>query len=177
MGYTHYWETTPSYTFRLNDDSFDDFIQDVLVIMAKSQLKTYPTDLTCHWYDQKIRDGFDPKKTLYEMTFFYIGYDPNEGMIVVINGMEPYDFETATFTATPDNPNNWNFCKTEYRPYDLVLCAILISYKHHFKDVVRVSSDGNAADWKMAAEWWQDMFSRQLPEDGPWVYEDESKAK
>lgn len=41
----------------------------------------------------------------------------------------------------------FNFTKTAYRPYDLTVTACLIAFKHHFGDVVKVSSDGEEKDW------------------------------
>lgn len=41
----------------------------------------------------------------------------------------------------------FGFTKTAYRPYDLTVTACLIAFKHHFGDVVKVSSDGEEKDW------------------------------
>lgn len=38
-------------------------------------------------------------------------------------------------------------CKTAFRPYDLAVIAILIAFKKHFGDAVKVSSDGTDAQW------------------------------
>jgi hypothetical protein len=37
-------------------------------------------------------------------------------------------------------------CKTAYRPYDLAVTAVLISFKHYFPEVV-IASDGEEKDW------------------------------
>jgi hypothetical protein len=39
------------------------------------------------------------------------------------------------------------FCKTAFRPYDLSVISILIAFKKHFGDAVRVSSDGTDQQW------------------------------
>lgn len=41
----------------------------------------------------------------------------------------------------------FDFCKTAYRPYDLVVTAILLAAKHRLKNRIRVSSDGTDAQW------------------------------
>ena len=41
----------------------------------------------------------------------------------------------------------FNCCKTAYRPYDLTVTACLIAYKHHFGDLVKISTDGEEKDW------------------------------
>lgn len=39
------------------------------------------------------------------------------------------------------------FCKTAFRPYDLAVTAFLIIAKHHLKNNIRVSSDGEDTHW------------------------------
>ena len=38
-------------------------------------------------------------------------------------------------------------CKTAFRPYDLVITAILVAAKHHFGDNIRIKSDGKNPEW------------------------------
>lgn len=45
----------------------------------------------------------------------------------------------------------FNFCKTAYKPYDLAVTAALIICKHHLKDKIQISSDGEDRDWRDAA--------------------------
>jgi len=35
-----------------------------------------------------------------------------------------------------------NSCKTEYKPYDLAVCEVLLVLKHHYRDKFDLSSDG-----------------------------------
>jgi hypothetical protein len=46
-----------------------------------------------------------------------------------------------------DGPLVFAYCKTAYRPYDVVVTAVLIAFKRHFGDLVTVASDGNDANW------------------------------
>lgn len=41
----------------------------------------------------------------------------------------------------------FQFCKTAYKPYDVLVTAALIAAKHRFGDAVSVSSDGGDKDW------------------------------
>jgi len=41
----------------------------------------------------------------------------------------------------------FTFCKTAFKPYDICVTACLIVLEHYFKDHVRVSSDGESAEW------------------------------
>lgn len=40
------------------------------------------------------------------------------------------------------------FCKTNMKPYDTVVCAVLICAKHHFGEDIRITSDGTREDWE-----------------------------
>jgi len=51
------------------------------------------------------------------------------------------------------------FCKTARKPYDFVVQVILILYKRHFGDKVRVSSDGDNDDWSEAFDFVRDHFA------------------
>jgi hypothetical protein len=45
-----------------------------------------------------------------------------------------------------ENGRFFSFCKTAYRPYDLIVTAVLIGFKHHFPEAF-VTSDGTDKDW------------------------------
>jgi hypothetical protein len=49
---------------------------------------------------------------------------------------------------------HFDFCKTARKPYDIMVCACLILYKHYFPNEVWISSDGNIneGEWKDAFE-------------------------
>lgn len=47
-----------------------------------------------------------------------------------------------TFAITSDLGNSFNFCKTARKPYDIVVCKVLLIFKHHLGDGISVSSDG-----------------------------------
>ena len=46
---------------------------------------------------------------------------------------------------------NWltqtGFCKTAYKPYDIVVTACLVILQYRLGDAIQVSSDGGAVDW------------------------------
>lgn len=48
----------------------------------------------------------------------------------------------------PPEQQRFAFCKTAYKPYDVVVTAILCLAEHLSGGVYRVSSDGDAADWQ-----------------------------
>lgn len=66
------------------------------------------------------------------------------------------DYETFVFdrkreaqnyqTKRPDGLH-FDCCKTAFRPYDLAVTAFLVIAKHHLKDRLKVSSDGEPQHW------------------------------
>ena len=60
-------------------------------------------------------------------------------------------YETCEIVRVPDvrkgEKEAFEFCKTAYRPYDLVVTAVLLLYAHHFPGKVRLSSDGERVNW------------------------------
>jgi hypothetical protein len=44
-------------------------------------------------------------------------------------------------------PKEFEFCKTNHKPYDLLVVATLVLYKYHFPEV-GISSDGGNKVWK-----------------------------
>lgn len=45
------------------------------------------------------------------------------------------------------NQNENDFCKTAYKPYDIVVKACLSVMKYRLRDSIEISSDGNAWEW------------------------------
>lgn len=43
--------------------------------------------------------------------------------------------------------DDWGFCKTAFRPYDIAVTACLIILKHRLGDAITVQSDGEDAHW------------------------------
>ena len=76
----------------------------------------------------------------------------------------------------PDQAWRSNFCKTNYRPYDLCVQGALIVLSHHLGSTMfRVTSDGQSRDWNAArtacqrilgygGDWGQDRLVPLLPQ-------------
>ncbi len=60
---------------------------------------------------------------------------------VVFNGSADKGEAYETFSVRPDD-GMWDFCKTEEKPYDLLVCLMLLAFKHFFKDDFEYTSDG-----------------------------------
>lgn len=118
MGYTHYWYKDKT----LHKRAFDRFSKDCRKII-----------------DQIVSEDNGIELEDIETT----------GDLVFFNG----DHETFVFERKTDHPD-WapperkkekkvfDFCKTEQKPYDVVVVACLVLAKHYFGDQVIFKSDG-----------------------------------
>lgn len=59
----------------------------------------------------------------------------------------PRIFEPGQYRQPEGDDYYFDFCKTAYKPYDLAVTAALVIAKHHLKDLIVVSTDGNDKDW------------------------------
>jgi hypothetical protein len=53
---------------------------------------------------------------------------------------------------------NFKFCKTARKPYDLLVCASLIALNKYMPEAFTYSSDGGEEDWKKPKEFYQQFF-------------------
>ena len=85
-------------------------------------------------------------------------YTDNE---IIINGVAENGHETFVFSRTPEP---FEFCKTNGKPYDIVVTAILIHAKKMFKSL-KISSDGNWAEWEGGRLLYETVFNIEPKED------------
>ena len=74
---------------------------------------------------------------------------------LIINGVGGESHEDFYFSRTN---LSWNFCKTNQKPYDDVVTALLILARYLFPEAITVKSDGNWTDWKMG----RDLFTEAI---------------
>lgn len=132
MGYTHYWYRPRE----LNEEKWRAFMEDVTAI-----LDTTETPLA-----GGLGEG---KPEVSSEGFSLNGVGPRDDhetfMIYRKFHRNPMDHEKAKRLI-------FDCTKTAYKPYDEVVTACLIAFKHHFGDDVRVSSDGEyLGDWTQGA--------------------------
>ena len=60
---------------------------------------------------------------------------------IVFNGCADKGEAYETFSVC-SNDGMWDFCKTGEKPYDLLVCLMLLAFKHFFKEDFEYSSDG-----------------------------------
>lgn len=68
-----------------------------------------------------------------------------------------------TFLLRREFDPAFEFCKTARKPYDLIVCAVLIAANHYAPGWLQINSDGDVADgWGEALQWAQDVLG--IPE-------------
>lgn len=73
--------------------------------------------------------------------------------LIRFNGNSELGHETFYFERVPTIESYFAFCKTARKPYDLVVCGVLIVAAKHAASYITVSSDGDLDDWAPAFEW------------------------
>ena len=158
MGYTHYWDSPVG---ERDQEKWDEFIKDCkelynnmpehslssggyhaedpLKLNGCGHYKVATFNKNCVWFNGS--DGGGRVKGTHGWQ------DENE------HGLDHETFSIMRVAADrrgdPDAKTVFGFCKTARKPYDLMVQAVLILYKHHFPDV-QVSSDGQVDDWDEA---------------------------
>lgn len=72
---------------------------------------------------------------------------PAIGDGITFNGKGGNGHETFAVPATAIDLPAFSFCKTAHKPYDLVVCAVLATLRHHAGPAFKVASDGTPAEW------------------------------
>jgi len=142
MGYTHYW-------FRKKDlsEGWTEFVEDVKRVYKN--LPKYSETAGGYYKDRaiKICGGYGEGDPVFDENEIWFNGDKEREL----------DHETFHFPRVYNPPPYWSepdedgyyfdCCKTARKPYDLLVCAVLILAKIHFKDRIRIRSDGTLSDW------------------------------
>lgn len=148
MGYTHYFEN------KGHKDDKENFLK--VVADAKKLYENMPEHSESaggyHSEDPlKLCGGNGDGEPIF-----------NENMIV-FNGDAEHDLDHETFAVFPKKFKD--FCKTNRKPYDLMVCAVLLSMKRHMVNFT-YSSDGirtvgGTKDWEPAKEFYERICGKQ----------------
>lgn len=57
----------------------------------------------------------------------------------------------------------FDFCKTNRKPYDLLVCAILAVAEDHAGGDIIVRSDGSREEWTVPVNWARTILQRPIP--------------
>jgi len=120
MGYSHYW----SYSTIISNDIRIKIINEVkLFIKMNKNIKLQETD---------------EKHTCFSSSKPFI--TTNE---IIFNGVDGYE----TFIVDFNKINENSFCKTNNKPYDLIVCLTLLSMANHIENFT-FTTDGKFVEWK-----------------------------
>ena len=135
MGFTHYWEFIKPKSIKGKHQEIEDQYQ-LAVRQCQRLVKAY--NKTIKSIDVKHPDrlsGYSAHTKLND----YLGLE--------VNGTADLAHETFSLRDHWSANEAFNFCKTNRKPYDVVVVACLIILKHYLNDLVVVSSDGFQSDW------------------------------
>lgn len=157
MGYTHYWKLPEVKT--LDQDKFAAFVKDVKQL--SKNLPANSTSAGAYYEDEElaIRGGMGTKLPEFNSKHVWL------------NGDASKDLDHETFVVNSDTSSDdemrwyrgFQFCKTARKPYDLLVCAALLSLEHHFgRRKTQVTSDGSFDDWAPAIKFYRETLKRPV---------------
>ena len=141
MGYTHYWKFNLDY--EINSEKWKEIINDFNKIL----------DVEIDIPENDKYDGTDGMTRLRNI----LEQDSDQRLEITdkeirFNGREENDrgHETISLQRKSDkslqDPTDkkyiFDFCKTARKPYDIVVCCLLIILKHRLGNMIEIGSDG-----------------------------------
>ena len=144
MGYTHYWYRVRS----LDTAKFAQFSAD-----AKKLYEALPKGIV-------IRNGEGEGEPEFSSDAVCFNGDASEGLdheTFAIDQVFRSDYEQTDGTTGM----LFDFCKTARKPYDLLVCSVLLALLHHFPEC-KVSSDGRSGEWRDALRFYQSVFPKRM---------------
>ena len=135
MGYTHYWYRDESRMF--TEDTFDFYGE--FAEMARQICETAEKQ------GIKLADAHGERLGAWQV----------DGESVRLNGYGEDSHESFVWDRVCPEPQEWvkdvsyfDFCKTNRKPYDTVVTALLLAVREAYGDAVRISSDGGFFEWQ-----------------------------
>jgi hypothetical protein len=139
MGYTHYFYTPKQIT---------DAEWDALLGRVHTLYTTLPAGLL-------IRGGFGTGEPVFSKDMIWFNGDEASGedyeTLLIEKNVDTTSY--AYHSADRNGGLCFNFCKTERKPYDPFVCAVLIALKDSVPKS-KISTDGDAKDWADALEFY-----------------------
>lgn len=125
MGYTHYW----NFGDNVNQQQYDKSLTNMTAIIKR-------------WQSQCKKGGpYD-----YCRLSGHSAHVPGKYPGILINGKQDQAHER--FTLDPVPSGGLQSCKTDQKPYDVVVTACLLVLKHRLKGSVDLTSDGTVENWE-----------------------------
>jgi hypothetical protein len=142
VGYTHYW-------YRPVGSEIDSFVWEAICEDTRKLIAAAPCKI--------VEDYERASPPLID------------GDTILFNGPGDYGHENFYFPRVTEpqvawraqRPDVFAFCKTERKPYDRVVCAVLGVIAGHNIDGLRVLSDGKA-EWELPLKWASEVLGRPI---------------
>lgn len=146
MGYTHYYQRS----LDSNDPELYDKVRKGFIELVKMAELNGIT----------VADAFGEKAGAWQA----------DGERIAFNGLGEESCETFSFYQIVPPQPHWrenektyfDFTKTNYRPYDALVCATLILIKDVYGSQIEVSSDGGWEDWADGYELYFSTFRNPM---------------
>ena len=136
MGYTHYWTFPKSKKGTLAET---EKAYQLAISQCRRVVKGYNAEVTAIGGDTLRLSG----DTVSSEVDQYKGIN--------FNGTDDLSHEDF-YLNEHLKQNEFNFCKTARKPYDIVVTACLSILKHYLGDRIEVSSDGDFSDWNLGTD-------------------------
>jgi hypothetical protein len=143
MGYTHYWKIKPE---MINTEAVRRKFRS-----ASSTIKRFARFVEAQELF-KIRGGIGQGRPIINESEIWLNGDGNEG----------FDHETLSIQWHDFTDGKSDFCKTARKPYDLIVCFALITFREAFKNEFTFFSDGGLEDWEEAFKLYE-SFTGKTP--------------
>jgi len=154
MGYTHYWHRKKDLS-----NGWNKFIEDVRRVYEN--LPKHSETAGGYYKDRviKICGGFGEDEPRFDENEVWFNGDGELGHETF---WLPRVFNTSKdfwgFERKPDeNGYYFDCCKTARKPYDLLVCCVLILAKTHFNNRIKIDTDGRLEDWTPAFNFMQKL--------------------
>lgn len=162
MAYTHYWTYTSNHT----KEDFADFVADANLIIKRMN-KFVPnrgvSDTSFSGFRIRLggsQDWANPEKEMpfkaSDLSIFMEGkyktWNKNHSEYL-------YDMGHETFYLSYEDNDEFTFCKTARKPYDLAVQTILIRGQH--LGILRFKSDGDLNEWGAAYATYLRIFGHE----------------
>lgn len=167
MGYTHYYSQKRS----MSENEFEEYGRDVQRLIAVLPATVSSFNALYGW------GGYESGGGGYGIEALGVAHDdPGKPIVspeaIHFNGSGADDADHETFRVERGlDESHWSFkqdkevfgcTKTNYKPYDVMVCAALLALLDRAPDAWRVSSDGSARDWVAAARFASHALGRSM---------------
>ena len=138
MGYTHYWYIGN----RIPKSKWKKIKDDFLKVVKENQ-----------WDHTILSTTNEDKLTITDDKILFNGRNENGHEWFVLDrklSAEQISYQNRVFhsESSVEPCNNFFFCKTALKPYDICVVSCLIIMKKYLGEKIVVQSDGNISDWK-----------------------------